>query len=108
PITIEVKEGYAVNIEGGEEADRLKERLDAVGKEAYKIAELGVGTNPKAIVTGNSLEDEKSLGTCHFALGNDLAYGGKNDVPIHIDGIIRNPTIYIDGKKIMEKGELQI
>ncbi|MBW2992405.1 aminopeptidase, partial [Candidatus Woesearchaeota archaeon] len=42
PITIEVKEGYAVNIEGGEEADRLKERLDAVGKEAYKIAELGV------------------------------------------------------------------
>lgn len=108
PIIINVEKGYAVRIEGGEEAERLKEKLDSFGKEAYKIAELGIGTNPKAIITGNILEDEKALGTVHFALGNDVTYGGKNNVQIHLDGIITKPTIYIDGKKIMDKGELLI
>jgi leucyl aminopeptidase (aminopeptidase T) len=107
PITLSVEDGYAVKIEGWQ-SEALNAILNAVGRDAYKIAEFGIGTNPLAAVTGNILEDEKVLGTVHFALGNDLSYGGKNDVPIHLDAIIREPTIYIDGKKIMEKGLLLI
>jgi leucyl aminopeptidase (aminopeptidase T) len=58
-------------------------------------------------VIGNVLEDEKVIGTVHIAVGNNLSYGGDNDVPLHLDGVIRKPDIYIDGKKIMEKGNLK-
>ena len=105
PLKLEVKDGYVVSIEG-KDAVGLKNMLDLVGKQAYKIAELGIGTNPKATVTGEVLEDEKALGTAHFGLGNDTNYGGCNDVQIHIDGVIKKPTIYIDDKMIMDNGKL--
>lgn len=107
PITLFIDDGYIKEIKG-EKAEELKSLLDPIGKQAYRIAELGIGTNPKAKVTGNPLEDEKVLGTVHFGIGNDLAYGGHNNVPIHIDGIIKKPTILVDGINIMEKGELLI
>jgi leucyl aminopeptidase (aminopeptidase T) len=106
-ITIKVKNGYAETIKGDFEAKLLKEILEKVkNKKAYNLAELGIGTNPKAIVTGNVLEDEKAKGTCHLALGNNKGFGGKTEVPVHIDGIILKPTIYIDGKVIIKDGKI--
>jgi leucyl aminopeptidase (aminopeptidase T) len=108
PITLEVKEGNVISIEGNSEAEKLKEILNKVGEKAYKIAEFGIGTNPRATITGNLLEDEKVLGTVHFALGNDIRYNGRNDVPIHLDGTVTKATVYVDDEKIMEKGLLLI
>jgi leucyl aminopeptidase (aminopeptidase T) len=107
PITIEVKNGYAINIKGKKEAKILKKVLqDVKDKNAYNIAELGIGTNPKAKITGNVLEDEKAKGTCHLALGNNIGFGGKVDVPVHIDGVLLKPTIFIDGKVIIKDGKI--
>jgi len=103
PLILEVRNGYVVKIEG-KKSDELKRILDSVGKEAYKIAEFGIGINPKAIVSGNVLEDEKVKGTVHFALGNDTTYGGTNNIPLHLDGIIQDATIDVDGKRIVENG----
>ena len=72
------------------------------------IAEFSIGTNEKAKITGITLEDEKVLGTAHIALGNNKSYGGKVDVPLHLDGVFYSPTIFVDKKKIMEKGKLLI
>ena len=88
----------------GERAEEVIKRLDRVGPMAYLVAELGIGLNPKAKVTGNILEDEKVIGTAHIAVGNNLSYGGDNDVPLHLDGVITRPDIYADGKKLMQKG----
>lgn len=107
-IIIEVKQGYASSIKGGESAEHLKEMLKKAGKKAYNIAELGIGTNEKAQITGIALEDEKVLGTAHIALGNNLSYGGSVDVPLHLDGIFNKPTILVDNKQIMEKGKLLV
>lgn len=74
-------------------------------REAFVIAELGIGTNENAEISGITLEDEKVMGTCHIALGKNTTFGGKNYAPIHIDGIIKEPDIYVDDKQIMEKGE---
>ena len=104
PIKIYVKRGYAVKIEG-KKADVLNELLDSAGKEARNIAEFGIGTNEKAKITGNILEDEKVIGTCHIALGNNVGFGGKTSVQLHLDGIIKNPTIFIDKNKIVDKGK---
>ena len=106
PIKITVKDGFAVSIEGGKEADKLRELLKSMDdKRVYTIAEIGIGTNDKAIITGNTLEDEKVMGTAHIALGNNISYdGGTTDAPIHLDGVFDKPTIFIDGKMVIENG----
>lgn len=106
PILITVKDGFAVKIEGSSEAKKLKRTLEKVkSRKAYNIAEIGIGTNYKAKVTGNVLEDEKVAGTCHIALGNNALFGGTTDVPIHLDGVMKKPTIKADGKIIIADGE---
>lgn len=108
PIRITVEKGFAVKIEGGSEADKLKSALESLGKQAYTIAELGIGTNDQAIVTGEILEDEKVMGTAHIALGNNISMGGTCNVGIHVDGVFLNPTIKIDDNVILENGILTI
>ena len=109
PITVEVEDGFVVKIQGKEEAEELKKVLESIkDKNAYNIAELGIGTNPKAIISGNVLEDEKVKGTAHIAVGKNSSFGGKIDVPIHLDGIFENPTISVDGKTIIQDGEFLV
>lgn len=105
PITFQIKDGYVTEITGGQEAEQLKKLIDEVGYEARNIAEFGIGLNENAIFTGNVLEDEKIFKTIHIALGNNYHFGGKIDVPFHMDGIIKMPTVVIDGKMIMKEGE---
>jgi aminopeptidase len=107
-IKIEVENGYATRITGGEMGKKLVKQLDALGKEARNIAEFGIGTNDSAKLSGVLLEDEKVLGTIHIALGNNKSMGGRVDVPIHLDGVIKLPTVYMDEKKIMENGKLLV
>lgn len=109
PINIEFGEGVAHSIGGGSEAERLVEILDQAGPEAYKLAEIGIGTHHTAKITGKVLEDEKVMGTIHLALGNDLGFGGSNDIPLHLDGVIDKPTIVTDKDVIiMKDGELLV
>lgn len=105
-IRIEVKNGYAEKISGGPIAKKLGQMLDSVGREARNIAEFGVGTNDTARLSGILLEDEKVMGTIHIALGNNKSMGGSINVPIHLDGVVKKPTVYMDGKVIMKTGKL--
>lgn len=99
-IKLYVLNGYVTKIDGEKEAEKLKKILNKFHKNARNIAEFGIGTNDKAKVTGNVLEDEKAIRTCHFALGNNKSFGGKIDVPLHLDAVLLNPTIKIDNKII--------
>jgi leucyl aminopeptidase (aminopeptidase T) len=106
-IEIKVDNGRAVRILG-RPANRLIKILNAAGPKAFNLAEFGIGTNPMARLIGNVLEDEKVLGTCHVAFGDNSTFGGKVLAGIHVDGILRRPTIKLDGRTIMEKGRLRI
>jgi leucyl aminopeptidase (aminopeptidase T) len=108
PVSMSVKEGHVIRITGGEEAIQIRKLLRPYGKPGRNIAEIGIGTNPRAKVTGCTLEDEKSLGTVHVGLGNNVSFGGKVAVGCHFDGVLLNPTLVIDGKTIIEDGELQV
>ena len=90
---------------GGREARRLSELMDAAGPDARNVAELGVGTNDRAQVTGTILEDEKILGTVHIAFGNNASMGGTVTVPFHLDGVILKPTLEVDGRVLLDRGE---
>src|SRR3989344_4244562 len=105
-IEIIVKNGFIENIKGGKIASQFNELLKT---KLYKsVAELGIGTNPKAKITGEVLEDEKVMGTCHIAFGNNKHFGGKIDVPFHVDFVIRNPTIYADNLLIINNGKFKL
>lgn len=104
PVRITVREGVAVGVDGGPEAERFAAQLEHVGPLARSVAKLGVGTNDRAIVTGNILEDEKALGTVCIAFGNNASLGGSVDVPFHVDGVIKYPTLALDGQVIVEHG----
>jgi leucyl aminopeptidase (aminopeptidase T) len=106
PIELQVEHGIARIVSTSAAAQELNRNLSAHGPDAYNIAELGVGTNDRAIVSGYILEDEKVLSTVHIALGNNAGMGGKVNVPIHLDGLIRNATLYVDGELVLDKGRL--
>jgi aminopeptidase len=105
PIELDITNNVAEIVSNNEDSIKLKEILDEIGRDAYLIAEFGIGTNQNATLSGIVLEDEKVLGTIHFALGNDLSYGGENDIPLHLDGIVKEPTIIVDKKVIMDNGK---
>jgi leucyl aminopeptidase (aminopeptidase T) len=121
-----------MGIEGGEEASRLEKALMhglnmasrlvhqqgmapetalSYGMNARHIGEFGIGLNPAARIGGNMLEDEKVLGTIHFAIGSNY----DEDAPalIHLDGLVKSPTVVLlmpTGEEItiMENGALSM
>ena len=108
PIRITVKDGYATDITGGADAKRLAELFEPHGKDARTVAEFGIGTNDKAILSGKIIEDEKVMGTIHIAFGDNKSMGGTIRVASHLDGLIKEPTVWFDDKMIMKDGKFTI
>ncbi len=130
PIVAQIKDGYITKIDGRKEANALrnsiriaKRKARSMGnagllkssevesyiKNTESIGELGIGLNRKAKIVANMLEDEKVYGTCHFAVGSN--YDGDADSLIHLDGLVKSPTITAvssSGREteIMRKGKL--
>ncbi|HEY3380745.1 MAG TPA: aminopeptidase [Vicinamibacterales bacterium] len=106
PLRIVVEHGFATEITGGPEAAKLIALLEPHGKDARTVAEFGIGTNDKAMLTGVILEDEKVMGTIHIAFGDNKSMGGTVRVASHLDGLVKQPTVWFDGAKVMEDGRL--
>lgn len=104
PLNITIKDGLAKRAEG-DGATWLEGVFSTYGKETRNVAELGIGTNPYAIITGAVLEDEKVLGTVHIALGDNSTFGGTVQAETHLDGIITSPTLIIDGMVVIKNGK---
>jgi leucyl aminopeptidase (aminopeptidase T) len=107
PLTITIENGYAVDLAGWK-AEEFRATLEPHGREAFAVAELGIGTNEKAILTGNVLEDEKIMGTIHVAFGDNHSFGGTVRVSSHQDGIVLEPTVEINGELVLEGGRLLV
>lgn len=107
-INLSVKEGKIEKFQNrSSQAKVLKTLLkDLNDSKIYNIAELGIGLNPTAEICGNMLEDEGVAGTCHIGIGDNTSFGGKVNAKNHIDLIIKNATVKVDGKSILENGEL--
>lgn len=112
PLKVHLVKGKITKLESDDKElmKRISE-LQGVDEDSKVIGELGIGVNPGAVITGNMLEDEKTLGTAHIAFGNneDFPGGGKNKSKIHRDYLFYRPTIevtYLDNSKryIIKKG----
>ncbi len=107
-IKVVVEEGFATEITGGGAAEKLYSIMEPFGKLAFNVAELGIGTHDKALITGEVLEDEKVIGTVHIAFGDNKSMGGTVRVASHLDGVIKDPTVIVDGDMVMDKGRILI
>lgn len=104
PATLVVRDGHIVEAHGGHGPEYLS-LLEAHGERGTNLAELGVGTNDRATLTGNVLEDEKILGTVHVAFGASAGIGGTVSVPIHLDVVVLEATLVVDGRTVLDGGK---
>jgi leucyl aminopeptidase (aminopeptidase T) len=107
PVELVVEGGHLTSARGGQ-GMAFMELLTAHGEEGTTVAELGIGTNEKAQLTGEILEDEKIAGTAHVAFGASAGIGGTVQVPVHLDCIVMKPTVELDGEPIVRDGELLV
>jgi leucyl aminopeptidase (aminopeptidase T) len=103
PARLTIDRGHLVAA-SGPMGERLQAMLRPHGDAGTNLAELGVGTNDRAGLTGNVLEDEKILGTVHVAFGASDAIGGTVAVPIHLDVVVTDVTLTVGGTPVLEAG----
>ena len=106
PVALRFEAGELAGVEG-EESGRLHEMLGRCADERMaNLAEVSMAFNPAGRVCGVAMETESSRGTAHIALGNSIAYGGTVDAVAHLDCVMRDATLELDGRPVMVAGEL--
>lgn len=110
PMRLTIRDGVVVEIEGGDEARTWQDILEAQeDPESWKFpAEIAIGLNPKAKVTGVLREDKKIWGSCHMAVGTNADFGGTVQAKVHMDGLMLKPTVIFDGRSIVKQGRIVI
>jgi leucyl aminopeptidase (aminopeptidase T) len=103
PVELTVRDGRLADA-AREWGARWTALMDAAGEQGRNLAELGVGTNERARLTGNILEDEKMLGTVHVAFGASAGIGGTVAVPVHLDCLIQDATLDVGGTRVLTDG----
>jgi len=100
-LRFEVEDGFVTEISDAEIRDQIETAAQQAGQAASNLAELGIGTNVGVDeLVGSVLLDEKAAGTVHIAIGDNASIGGETEAPLHLDGILREPTVYVDGTEI--------
>ncbi len=106
PVVLRFADGGLIDAEG-EESIRLKEMLARCADDRMtNLAEVSMAFNPSGRVCGVAMETESARGTAHIALGNSIAYGGIVNAVAHLDCVMRDATLELDGRPVMVAGEL--
>ena len=109
PLRVEIKDGWITNVEGGKQAQQLNDIFEKFDPNARRIAsQFALGMNPDCRIIPESKEVSKKLGTLHVAMGDNISLGGTIQSGLHIDYVLLNPTVWLDGKLILENGKLFI
>jgi leucyl aminopeptidase (aminopeptidase T) len=100
-LSFAVEDGFVTRISDDDIRETVEDAAETAGDAAYNLAELGIGTNVAVSdLVGSVLLDEKAGGTVHIAIGDDAGIGGDTEAPIHLDGIIREPSVFADGAPV--------
>lgn len=110
PFYIYLEKGRITEIEMTPEGERLEEYMsDFHDPGIYVASELGIGLNSYAKCRGNCyIEDESAYGTFHIGVGRNIALGGVHEANGHFDLVAKRPDIYVDNRKIIERGKIII
>ncbi len=95
-LALVVKDGLLSEIIGTDDYAKVLEKIIKDHPLAANVAELGIGTNPKAKNPFNILEAEKIYKTIHMAFGDNSSFGGNISVPFHQDFVLFEPIVLIN------------
>jgi 2,5-dihydroxypyridine 5,6-dioxygenase len=116
-----VREGHVVDIQGGLDAKLMAEWLrdgeaSAGDRDPYAVSHLGWGMNPQALWYGIALNGDVPEvsraaartfpGNFLFSTGPNSQGGGKRTTRGHYDVPMRDCTIELDGKRVIERGRI--
>ncbi|MFC1761862.1 aminopeptidase [Planctomycetota bacterium] len=114
PLTYNLKDGFcqadSVHCDHAALKDDFLKYTFETDENSMRLGEFAIGTNIGLTeLIGNLLQDEKYPGI-HLALGSPYPTktGADWNSQAHCDGILRNPTIIVDGQTIMEQGRFLI
>ena len=106
-VALHIEDGRMAGIEGPERA-RLTSMLERCADDRMaNLAEVSVAFNPAGTICSVPMETESARGTAHIALGNSIAYGGKVNAIAHLDCVMRDATLELDGRAVMTEGVVQ-
>jgi leucyl aminopeptidase (aminopeptidase T) len=109
PVTMTVRDGFVVEVEGGAAADNWRRIADGFGDpNVYNISEFGLGANRRARLVGKIVEEEAGYGVAHVGFGTDIAFRGDVRAAWHVDGCLSAATVEVGGRLISEDGELRV
>lgn len=109
PVHVEISEGFVRGIRGGNQARRLNEVLESFQDPlSFNVAELGIGMNPNAEVTGFMLEDEAVARTAHLGIGTSITLGGTVKAASHYDLLFWHPTVTVDDRVVVRDGHVVV
>lgn len=116
PIELTVENGFATRIEGGVDAELLREYVASFrDPEAYAISHIGWGLQPRAHWTTLGLYDREATigmdarayeGNFLFSLGPNNEAGGSRSTTCHIDIPLRACTVRLDGEDVVRQGKV--
>lgn len=110
PVTYIVEKGRIVSIEGGKEADIIRNYFKELDDpNMYMPAHVCYGFNPNAKLEGTMTEDERVWGSTEWGFGHQGA-NFTGTVPrvakSHIDGICLECSVWLDNVQITDNGRV--
>lgn len=109
PVRVTVSKGIVTAIDGGREAEALRQLLESYNDPSvYRVVEIGIGMNPKAVMERSYLESEAEYGTMHLGIGDGTSFGIPHRSPAHVDLVIRHPLLELDGRTILKDRKLYL
>jgi leucyl aminopeptidase (aminopeptidase T) len=107
PVVLHIRDGQMTAAEGAERG-RLTAMIERCADDQMSnVAEVSVAFNPNGTICSVPMETESARGTAHIALGNSIAYGGTVNAAAHLDCVMRNATLELDGRLVISEGRLQ-
>ena len=101
PVTLHVKDGKIMEVDGGNEARVYETWLKSFNHpNMLRMAHVCYGFNPGAKLTGDIVEDERVWGCTEWGIGNHPGM----PAPSHSDGICLNSSVWLDGEQVLEEG----
>jgi len=109
-MALHFRQGEVFEIVGGGEIGSQLRKILGLGSHYSRkslrcnLAELGIGTNPKARRVDITIEAEKIKGTLHIGIGDSSHMGGNIVADYHQDFVVDAPDLFLDEEKAMDKG----
>lgn len=108
-LELEFEGGIVRPLRAEEGFELFCEVVQNSGGDSARLGEFGIGLNPAVTrLTGLTLLDEKMIGTCHLALGENRALGGVNDSALHWDLVVQNAILEVDGEILLKEGRFYL